>query len=556
MLSNYKGSYTGAGQTVVIIDTGASSNYTNSNVVYSYDFADGDSDAINSGMDHGGMVANVTQQVASGVNIIHLKVFKDGEKYTFDSQIEQALQWVVTNLKNYNIAAVNLSLGSGNVQSPTTWAGSDEYEALDDAGIIVTVASGNSAEYYNVDGVNSLSSSESVFSVSAVNSQHKFTDFSQQHKHITDIAALGKDVSVINDNGVLYNVSGTSFSAPIIAATAALVQQAAMDLLGHKITDEQFMDLIQKTGDKITVHNSKTGTYTVTSDSNPFSYALAEANDGSIANAQILGILTDTKAISDSVDKITDNQDFYQFELTETGKVDFLLSNLSADIDLNLYAGDGTLLKNGWDWGSVDIGYSEVLDTGTYYVEVDYYDGTNLKDNSTYNLSLTLGDTPPTKPSPEPTPDPESGDGSIANAQILGILTDTKAISDSVDKITDNQDFYQFELTETGKVDFLLSNLSADIDLNLYAGDGTLLKNGWDWGSVDIGYSEVLDTGTYYVEVDYYDGTNLKDNSTYNLSLTLGDTPSPEPTPLGYTEVNIENAIAYFIDNHDDYAQI
>lgn len=70
-LDNYTGKYTGAGQTIVVIDQGVSSSYTNSNVVYSYDFADNDSNATNTSGHHGGQVANVAQQVASGVKIIH-----------------------------------------------------------------------------------------------------------------------------------------------------------------------------------------------------------------------------------------------------------------------------------------------------------------------------------------------------------------------------------------------------------------------------------------------------------------------------------------------------
>ncbi|NYT28724.1 MAG: hypothetical protein H0A76_13270, partial [Candidatus Thiodubiliella endoseptemdiera] len=189
-LDNYTGKYTGAGQTIVVIDQGISTSYTNSNVVYSYDFAGNDNDAINSGGNHGGQVANVAQNVASGVKIIHLKVFSDGSSVAYSSDIEEALQWVVANTDAYNITAVNLSLGSGNVQTPTTWSGSDEYQALDDKGVIVTVASGNSKASYSYDGVNYMAS-ESVISVSATNGM--VFSVSAQHKDLTDVC-LGKNI--------------------------------------------------------------------------------------------------------------------------------------------------------------------------------------------------------------------------------------------------------------------------------------------------------------------------------------------------------------------------
>ncbi|ORU91077.1 MAG: hypothetical protein A6F72_00730 [Cycloclasticus sp. symbiont of Poecilosclerida sp. N] len=607
MLSNYKGSYTGSGQTIVIIDTGSSSNYQNENVVYSYDFADNDGDASNTGVNHGGIVANVAQQVASGINIIHLKVFEDGAQLAHSSAMEKALQWVVDNTDKYNIVAVNLSLASGNVQTPETWAGSDEYKALDDKGVVITVASGNKAQSYDVDGVNYLASSDSVFAVSAVNSGGKFTWFSQQHKSLTDIAALGKDISVTDGNGVVHQVSGTSYSAPIVAATAALVQEAAINLLGHKITDEQFMDLIQKTGDKITTYESGglssgisaysageadsdvalssyngTSTPTPTPTPTPTTPTPSE-NDGTIAGANELGTLTvGTKELSNSLHKETDNQDYFRFSLSESGTVDFALTGLSSDVDLNLYSANGLVIKKGWEWGAVDISYSKNLDAGTYYVAVDYFDGVNLDIGTDYDLSLTLNGpvggeptptpdptpapTPEPDPTPAPTPDLSENDDTIAGANELGTLTvGTKELSNSLHKETDNQDYFQFSLSESGTVDFALTGLSSDVDLNLYNENGLVIKNGWEWGAVDISYSENLDAGTYYVAVDYFDGVNLDIGTDYDLSLTLNDLaggePTPEPTPepegpVGYTQINIANALAYFEENLDDYAVV
>ncbi|RUA05556.1 MAG: hypothetical protein DSY43_04280, partial [Gammaproteobacteria bacterium] len=357
-LDNYTGKYTGAGQTIVIIDQGISTSYTNSNVVYSYDFADNDSNAVNSGGNHGGMVANVAQQVASGVKIIHLKVFSDGSSGAYFSDIEEALQWVVNNTNTYNITAVNMSLAYGNAQTPSVWLGSDEYQALDDKGVIVTVASGNSKASYATDGVNCLSSSESVISVSATDINGDFTNFSQQHKDLTDVASLGKNVNVIDDSGVVHSISGTSFSAPTIAGAAAILQEAAIDLLGHKLTDEEFLDLIQKTGDKVTNYTINDGTSTAVSsnyfdkdvlvDALSMSDTITTINDGTIATAQKIGVLTTgTKLLTDSVTKSIDDKDFYQFELTKESSVDFLLSNLDSDIDLNLYDGNGKAIHEG-----------------------------------------------------------------------------------------------------------------------------------------------------------------------------------------------------------------
>ena len=145
--SNYNGVYDGSGMTVVIIDTGASKHVSNDNVVYSYDFADNDNDAYNPSYYHGGAVAQVAQDVASGINIIHLKVFGDNQgDLASIYDVEAALQWVIENSEQYNIASVNMSLGYGNVTSYTDNIYTDEYQKLDDLDIITTVAAGNLAK--------------------------------------------------------------------------------------------------------------------------------------------------------------------------------------------------------------------------------------------------------------------------------------------------------------------------------------------------------------------------------------------------------------------------
>lgn len=554
MLSNYTGKYTGSEQTIVIIDAGISNNYTN-NVIYSYDFADNDEDAVNTNMDHGGQMAYIAQKIAPNIKIIHLKVIADGFVDSRNDYIERALKWVADSASMFNITAVNLSLSLGNVQKPTIWEGSDEYQLLNDKGVIVTVASGNGGELYK-DGVSILASSENIISVSAVNSNHKFADFSQQHKDLTDIAALGENINVIDDNSLVHTISGTSCSSPIIAAAAAIVQEASIELLGHKITNEEFIKLIQKTGDKITDYSVKIRT-TRENTETPLHAELSRTNDDSIENAYKTGVLNafnvDFKVFIDTVDSITDNKDFYQFILSESGTVDFSLSKLSADIDLNLYDSNGKSIHDGWTPGNDDVAYTRTLTAGTYYAEVSYFAGAAIITN--YQLKLIWGDVIPT----------EGTDGLIETANNLGILSaGTISQQDSIHKITDDKDYYKFEIQPTEyscTVDFLLSELSTDVDLNLYKGDGELMHEGWVWGGNDISYTKNLIPGVYYLEVDYYDDDNNQTTfSDYTLSITMTEfDPNIIPTdpiftnPVGYTEINIANAITYLETHQSEY---
>src|SRR4030095_13962626 len=58
--------------------------------------------------------------------------------------IEKALRWVIDHRDQYNIVAVNLSLGYGNYTSPVTRDPySDELQELHDEGVFIAAASGN-----------------------------------------------------------------------------------------------------------------------------------------------------------------------------------------------------------------------------------------------------------------------------------------------------------------------------------------------------------------------------------------------------------------------------
>ncbi len=124
-LSQYP--YRGAGYSVAIIDTGI--DYNNPNlgggfgpgyrVIAGYDFVNNDADPMDDN-GHGTLLASVigsSSTTAPGidpaVNFIDLKVL-DSQMNGSWTNIDSALQWVISHKAQYNIVAVNLSLGSGN----------------------------------------------------------------------------------------------------------------------------------------------------------------------------------------------------------------------------------------------------------------------------------------------------------------------------------------------------------------------------------------------------------------------------------------------------------
>src|SRR5262245_24136416 len=238
---------TGKGVTVAVIDTGVDYNVpalgggfgTGKKVIAGYDFFDNDSNPMDES-GHGTSVAGVIAAnkytvngvtyhgVAPDAKIVALRVGDDNG--IPDSNIEKALQWVITNRTKYNISVVNLSLGFGNyVQSDSSSIYADEFKTLHDVGVFVTAASGNSNDQnsgpISQDGVAYPSADPNVFAVGAVDSSDVISSWTQRGEEL-DLLAPGVDIVMPKKGGGTVTEDGTSFASPYVAGTAALLKQA------------------------------------------------------------------------------------------------------------------------------------------------------------------------------------------------------------------------------------------------------------------------------------------------------------------------------------------
>jgi len=237
-------------QTVVILDTGVSSAIDN--LIYQYDFYAHDSSAATTET-HGSIVASQVLAADSEANIVMLKVAADGSGTISLAAADAALDWVAKYAQQLNIAAVNLSFGASSVVSRETVTSlSDEFETLSNLDVAVVVAAGNSGAR---SGVSALASDSNVICVSASDGEGTFASFSNRDADLTDLVADGMDIAYMGSV-----VSGTSFSAPLVAGAIAEVKSEFYASYGHELSSNEALHLLQATGDALNRTGEVAGT--------------------------------------------------------------------------------------------------------------------------------------------------------------------------------------------------------------------------------------------------------------------------------------------------------
>ena len=229
------------------------------------------------------------------------------------------------------------------------------------------------------------------------------------------------------------------------------------------------------------------------------SISSTSVNDGggnTMIAASDLGVLSGLVSRNDWVGA-GDVNDYYRFVLSGSSNVSLVLSGLSADADLQLYSGTGSLIAGSYNGGSMVDSVSASLSAGTYYARVNQYYG-----DTNYNLSISG------------TSSTDGAGNSTTAASNIGTLSGTSVQNDWVGS-SDTSDYYQFALSGSSNVNLVLSGLSADADLQLLDSSGSLVTGSYNGGTMTDSVSTALAAGTYYVRVFQYSG-----NTNYNLSFS------------------------------------
>ena len=402
--------FDGAGQTVVVIDSGIAWDHyalgggygEDYRVVGGWDFTENDADPYDDGPagSHGTHVAGIVgasnggndDGVATGVDLVGLRVFDDAGNGYF-SWVESALSWVHANKDSFNnpITAVNLSLGTEwNSDSVPAWAMlEEEFAALEADGIFVSVSAGNSFQNFNTPGVSYPAASDHVIPVMSLDSNGQLSYFSQRAEYA--IAAPGRwitstvpdyaagDADTITDDWA--SMSGTSMAAPYIAGASVLVREA-MEFVGMADIDQwDIFNHMMATGDRF--FDSATSAWYTELNLEAAIDALMPTDDyGSTAGtAHDLGTIDPPSANplaqsqTSGVISTLDDTDHFTFTAGATGTATFTVADATHNLAVNWEGGGWTSIGAGVYTIEVSAGQSYSFAIGTTG-GLGYYDFT------------------------------------------------------------------------------------------------------------------------------------------------------------------------------------
>jgi subtilisin-like proprotein convertase family protein len=270
--------FTGKGQTVAILDTGTDQSvpelgggsFPNAKVIGGFNVTEPNA-APSDCEGHGTSVAAIVASprgVAPDAKIVSVKVFPGCQGFTYDSLILSGLDFAISNQAAFGIGALNLSLGASPTGDDSDLGFCDRIQpqfadpinAATAAGMVVTVAAGNSATTNQISSPACLSSAVSVGAVYPLASSGVDwgicsdvaivpgtpTCFSNSNTNLT-LLAPGAFWSVPTAGGQTISFSGTSAAAPAVAGSVALVRQARPG-----VSPSTTVSLLRATGRPIT----------------------------------------------------------------------------------------------------------------------------------------------------------------------------------------------------------------------------------------------------------------------------------------------------------------
>ena len=413
--------YNGAGYSVAILDTGI--DYNNpafaGRYIGGWNFVANNSNPMDDN-GHGTHVAGIIASadpthpgVAPGVKIIALKVLDSTGTGDFGN-VDLALQWVAQHQQQYNIAAVNMSLGTGNFNGSEPWGMLDsDLQTLRNEGVFVAAAAGNSYYGYGSQpglafpAVNNL-----VVSVGAVwngsygsvtwsdgaedytTAADQITSFTQRDSQL-DILAPGAFITSTYLNDTFATMAGTSMATPVVTGAAIDIMEA-LNATGHGnlATPQEILSIMQGTGASIVdsghgqdnvQHTGETfkrlnllaaiqyvvGTSSTPTPSQPSSPSNADANYIDAIYQQVLGRAADSAGLASWENALNSGLSRYAFVRMLWDSAEHRAQEVQADYQEFLHRSAGPSEVNYWV-GVFLSGASETQVAGQFMYSQEY----------------------------------------------------------------------------------------------------------------------------------------------------------------------------------------
>ncbi len=276
--SNY--SLRGNGVGVCVLDTGVRYNHTALVQAYvgGYDFINNDPNPFDDN-GHGTGVAGVIASnstfyrgVATKINLLAVKVLNANGSGTMSSLIA-GIDWCVTNKNLYNISVISMSLGDSGAHTPTSNPGYADValQTAYNSNIVSVAGSGNNGF---LNAISYPAISPYVISVGAsyddfilpgprtftfgsfsctdnMTYADEVTCFGNRAQFL-DLMAPGSQISTLGLISNFFSADGTSYSAPFVSGTIALMKQR-----NPQMTPSQIENILKSTGNLI--YDNSTG---------------------------------------------------------------------------------------------------------------------------------------------------------------------------------------------------------------------------------------------------------------------------------------------------------
>ena len=209
----------------------------------------------------------------------------------------------------------------------------------------------------------------------------------------------------------------------------------------------------------------------------------------SLAEALDVGLLNHNFQYSNWVGN-TDRRDIFKFSTHQVGDLEYSLTGLYNNANIQILDSEGNMIGGAFKDGLEDeFNTYNNLAAGDYYLKV-------YGVNTTYNLNFKLNLN-------------NAGD-TLAQAQDIGSIYQPKHIMGSVNP-SDRRDIYKFSTHQVGDLDFSLTGLSNNANIQLLDSEENLISGSYNTGTQDeSNIHENLVPGDYYFKVYSSSGTSYE----------------------------------------------